>query len=165
MTPQDGMRGDVPPRTISWRQPECQAAAVNGALIVLAPAALALYMDFKWTAIRPTPPAVPSSALRVLPVLLWLLPVSFLVVWRTYVHACAYRRKPTTVWRGPAESGAVAAWIALILLVPATAPSWGSQPFLFVVAYVAFYVGAALLAGLGVGLLLAATGLLVLYFL
>jgi hypothetical protein len=146
-----------------WRQPECQAAAVNGALILLAPAVGAVYMDYTWTAVRPSPTTVLSSALSVLPVLLWLVPGSLLVGWRTYVHACAYRRKPTTVWRGPAEGAAVAAWIALILLVPATAPSWGSQPVSFVVAYIGFYVAAAALAGLALGLLTAATALLVLH--
>jgi hypothetical protein len=146
-----------------WRQPECQAAAVNGALILLAPAVLAVYMDYTWTAVRAAPSAVLSSVLRVLPVLVWALPVSLLFGWRTYVHACAYRRKPTTVWRGPAEGAAVAAWIALILLVPATAPSWGSQPLSFVVAYIGFYVAAAALAGLALGLLTAATALLVLH--
>lgn len=117
--------------TPRWHQPECQVAALNGALILLAPAVGAAYGDYTWTAVRPSPPTVLSSAVSALPVLLGLVPVSLLVAWRTYVHACAYRRKPTTAWRGPVESAVLGGGIALMLLVPATALSWGRQPFLF----------------------------------
>ena len=163
MTPEDTVPRNLGQYTAPrWRSPACQAAALNGALILLAPAVGVAYGDYTWTAVRPFPPTVLSSAVSALPYF-GLAPVSLLVAWRTYVHACAYRRKPTTAWRGPVESAAIGGGIALMLLVPATALSWGRQPSSLVIAYIAFYVGAAALAGLVLGLVLAATALLVLH--
>ncbi len=163
VSPEDPVPRNPAQRTTRrWRQPEHQAAALNGALILIVPAVWLAYGDYTWEGGRPTPPTVLSSAVRALPVLLWLAPVSLLVAWRTYVHACAYRLKPITVLRGPVESAAISGGIALMLMVRATALSWSRQPFYLVIAYIAFYVGATALAGLVWGLLLAATALLVL---
>lgn len=145
-----------------WRNPEVQAAAMNGALILVVPAAWAAYLDYTWDAVRPFPATVVSSAVRALPVMLALTPVSLLVVWRTYVHARAYRIKPLSVWRGPCEAAAIAGGLALLVMVPATAATWSREPSLLVIEYIAFYVIATALVGLTLGVVLAATAMLVL---
>ena len=95
-----------------------------------------------------------------LPVLLILAPVSLAVAWRTYVHARAFRVKPTTVWRGPFESAGVGGGIALLIMTRATAATWGREPFHLIILYIAVYVAVAALAGLVLGLVLAAAALL-----
>ena len=98
----DSSMEDVRTRRIGPRsgEPEFQAAVLNGALILVAPAAWAAYVDYTWDAVRPFQPTLFSSAVSALPVLLGLASVSLLVVWRSYVHASAYRVKPIALWRG-----------------------------------------------------------------
>ena len=143
-----------------WRQPEFTAAVLNGGLVLLLPAIWAGYLDYTWTAVRPSPPTLLSSAVSALPVLVILAPVSLAVACRTFVHARAFRVKPTTVWRGPVESAAVGGGIALLIMIPATALTWGREPFHLVVLYIAIYVAVTALAGLVLGLVLAAAALL-----
>ena len=156
----------IPPLSTSepWpRQPELKAAALNGGLILLLPPIWAAYLIYTSTAVRPSPATLLSSAASAFPVMLGLAPVSLVVAWRTYVHARAFRLRTITVWRGPVESAAIGGGIALLLMVRATAVSWGQQPFYLIIAYIAFYVGATALAGFVLGLVLAATALLVLH--
>jgi hypothetical protein len=146
-----------------WRKPEFHAAVLNGALILLVPPALAAYGDYTWEVARPLQPTLFSSVARTLPILLGLAPLALLVMWRSYVHAHAYRVNPLTVWRGPVESAAIAGGLALFVMVSGTAGTWSREPFLLVVAYIAFYVGATALVGLVLGLVLAATALVALH--
>lgn len=148
---------------LKWREPEFQAAVLNGALILLVPTALAAYRDYTWEVARPFQPTLFSSVVRTLPILLGLAPVTLLVMWRSYVHAHAYRVEPLTVWRGPVESAGIAGGLALLVMFSGTAGTWSREPFLLVVAYIAVYVGATALAGLVLGLVLAATALLALH--
>jgi hypothetical protein len=80
------------------------------------------------------------------------------------VNARRYLVQASTVWRGPVEAAAIGGGIALTITVRATAVTWFREPPHFVVAYIGFYVTAAALAGLVVGLVLAGTALLVLTF-
>ena len=129
---------------------------------MLAPTIAAARTIYTSTAVRPSPPTVLSSMIEALPVALGLAPVALLVGWRTYNHARRYRRNHFTAWRGPAESAAFAGAIALLVMARATAATWAREPAHLVIAYIAFYVGATALVGLCVGLVLAATALLVL---
>jgi hypothetical protein len=143
-----------------WRQAEFQAALFNAALVLFGPAAFAAYLDYTWDGgVRPSPPTVLSSTLRALPVAVFCVPVSLWVCWRTSVHARAYRRKPSTVWRGPLESAATGGAIAFALLLPATLPTFAREPFYLVLGYITFYVVATALVGLGLGIFLAASAL------
>ena len=144
-------------------QPEWQAAALNSVLTVIVPAAFAAYLDYTSEAVRPTPPTPLSSAIGALPMLLGLAPVALLIFWRTYVHACEYRVTPFALWRGPAESAAIAGGIALIVMVSATMATWSRQPAFRVVAYIAVYVVGAAFVGLVLGVVLAVTALSVLH--
>jgi hypothetical protein len=143
-----------------WRQPAFRAAVLNGGLILLVPSLWAAYLNYTWTAVRPFPPTVISSAVSAVPVLFVLAPVSLVVAWRTYVHARAFCVKPTTVWRGPVESAALGGGIALLIMIRATAATWGREPFHLVILYIAFYVAATAWAGLVLGLVLAGAALL-----
>ena len=147
-----------------WRsQPEFIAAALNGSLILFGPMIVAAIAIYTSTAVRPSPPTVLSSMIEALPMALGLIPAALLVGWRTYIHALAYRRNRLTVWRGPAESAAIAGVIAFLVMAGATAAAWAREPPTLVIAYISFYVGATALVGLAVGLILAATALLVLH--
>jgi hypothetical protein len=147
---------------ITWRDPAVQAAAVNGALILLVPAMAATYGDYTSDAVRPFPPSVLSSALRALPVILAFTPIAMLVVWRSYVHARAYRIRPRSVWRGPCEAAAIAGGLALLVMLFATAGTWRREPPVLVVEYIAIYVVATALVGFALGIILAITALIVL---
>ena len=155
---QPGAQGLEPRPT----RPEFKAAVFNGALICLGQTVWVAYVICTSTAVRPSPPTLLSSALAALPALLALAPISLLVGWRTYVHARAFRLKQGSPWRGPFESAAIAGGIALLIMVRATALTWMSQPFYLVIAYILFYVGATAMAGFVLGIILAAT-LLVIY--
>jgi hypothetical protein len=145
---------------ITWRDPAVQAAVVNGALILLVPAILATYGDYTSDAVRPFPPSVLSSALRVLPVILPLTAIAMLVVWRSYAHARAYRIRPLSAWRGPCEAAAIAGGLALLVMLVATAGTWRREPPVEVVEYIAIYVVATALLGLTLGIGLALTAML-----
>jgi hypothetical protein len=149
---------------IRWRKPEAQAALLNGALVLIGPAVWATYADYTWDAVRPLQPTMFSSAVGALPVLLAFTPVSLLVVWRSYVHAVAYRTRPLSVWRGPCEAAAIAGGLALLVILSATAATWTREPSVLVIQYIAFYVIATALVGLMLGVVLAATAMLVLRF-
>lgn len=144
-------------------QPEWQAAALNGVLTLVVPAAFAAWLDYTSEAVRPTPPTPLSSAIRALPVLLGLAPVALLIFWRTYVHARAYRVTRSALWRGPAESAGLAGGIALIVMVSGTMATWSRQPAVLVASYIAVYVVGTALVGLVLGVVLAATALSVLH--
>lgn len=144
-------------------QPEGRAATVNAALVLLAPVAFLAYADYTMDAVRPYTPTLLTSFARAVPGLLGAAPIAALVAWRTYAHARAYRQNPRTVWRGPVESAAVGAAIALVILVRATAGTWAREPAHLVAAYIGFYVGATALAGLLLGLVLAASALAVVH--
>ena len=146
-----------------WRHAEFQAATVNAALVVFVPAVAAAYGDYTWDAVRPSPPTVFSSSLRALPFAVFCIPVALWVAWRTHFHAQAYRRRPSTLWRGPLESAATGGVLALAVLFPATLPTWSREPYYLVLAYIAFYVVATALVGLALGLVLAASALAVLH--
>lgn len=147
----------------NWRKPEVQAAVLNGALILIAPAVFAAYLDYTWDAVRPVQPTVFSSAVRALPALLAFAPVSLLVAWRSYVHARAYRMNPLTVWHGPCEAAGIAGGLALLVMLSGTAGTWSREPSLLIIAYIAFYVVATALVGLILGVVLAASAMLVLH--
>jgi len=147
---------------ITWRDPAVQAAAVNGALILLVPAMAATYGDYTSDAVRPFPPSVLSSALRALPVILAFTPIAMLVAWRSYVHARACRIRPRSAWRGPCEAAAIAGGLALLVMLFATAGTWRREPPVRVVEYIGFYVVATTLVGLMLGIILAITALIVL---
>ena len=144
-------------------QPEWQAAALNGVLTLLVPAAFSAYLDYTSEAVRPTSPTPLSPALRALPVLVGLAPVALLIFWRTYVHARAYRVTRSGLWRGPAESAGIAGGIALIVMVSATRATWSRQPAFRVVSYIAVYGVGTAFVGLVLGVVLAATALSVLH--
>jgi hypothetical protein len=144
-------------------EPEWQAAALNGVLTVIVPAAFAAYLDYTSDAVRPIQPTPLSSAARALPVLLGLVPVALLIVWRTYVHAREYRLTRSALWRGPAESAGIAGGIALIVMVSGTMATWSRQPAVLVVSYIAVYVAGTAFVGLVLGVVLAATALSVLH--
>ncbi len=146
----------------SRRQPEFKAAVFNGGLILLVPVIWSVYLVYTDTAVHPSPPTLLSSAVAVLPALFFLAPVAILVAWRTYVHARAYRLT-STLWRGPVESTAIGGGIALMIMIPATAGAWAREPFYLVIVYNAFYVGATAVVGLVLGLILAATAVLVIH--
>ena len=149
-------------RLVSWRNPEVQAAVLNGALVLLGPAVWAAYTDYMWDAVRPSEPTPFSAAIRALPVMLALSPFSMLVIWRSYVHARAYRIRPSSVWRGPCEAAAIAGGLALLVMLAATAWTWSSEPSVLIFEYISFYVIATALVGLMIGVVLAATAMLVL---
>jgi len=155
---------DAPSRDTEtrWRNPKVQAAVLNGALVLVGPAVWAAYTDYTWDAVRPFQPTVFSSAIRALPVMLAFTPVSLLVVWRSYVHARAYRIRPLSVWRGPCEAAAIAGGLALLAMIWATAGTWSREPSLLIIEYIAFYVIATAVVGLIIGVVLAATAMLVL---
>ena len=149
-----------------WHQTAGRAAIVNAALIVLVPFAFLTYADYISDAVRPVPRTLPMAAgyavrtlITVLPI---LLPLSFFVGWRTYVHARAYRERRASVWRGPLESAAVAGGIALLVMLRMTMPVWTSRPPLLLAGYISFYVIGTAIAGLLLGMMLASTALLVL---
>lgn len=150
-------------QTALWLRPEWQAAALNGVLVLLVPTVWSAYLDYTWEGGRPKPSTLVSSAIGSLPVLLGFVPVALLVLWRTYVHARAYRLTRSGLWRGPAESAGIAGGIALTVMILQTTATWSREPFLLVLAYIAFYVGATALVGLVLGVLLAATALFVLH--
>jgi hypothetical protein len=149
-------------RPVQRDNPAWIAALVNGSLILLAPTIVAAAAIYGSDAVRPVPPTALSSIVGALPVALALSPIALLAAWRTYVHAHAYRLTHRHGWRGPLESALIAGSVAALLMLRAMAATWGRQPFHLVAAYVGFYVGATALAGLAVGLTLAATALLVL---
>jgi len=151
-------RGSEAP--ISWRDPAVQAAALNGALVLVVPAMLLAYGDYTWDAVRPFPPSVLSSAFRALPVVAALSPVSMLVIWRSYVHARAYRIRPVSAWRGPCEAAAIAGGLALVVMLLATAGTWTREPPVQIVEYIAIYVVATALLALALGIGLALTAML-----
>ncbi len=145
-----------------WRESAVQAALVSGAVVLIAPLAFLIYVDYTSNAVRPYPPAIWRSALNALPVLVVTIPVTLLVEWRTYVHALAYRIRPIASWRGPLEAGAIAGGMALLLMLLMTVGTWARQPAGLVAAYIGFYVVATAVVGLLLGLLLAGVALLVL---
>ena len=147
----------------SWRQPEFQAAALNAALILIVPGVWSAYLDYTWDAVRPSAPTIITSAIKALPIVALLLPISLLVAWRSHFHARAYRINRRTVWRGPLESAAIAGGLALLVMLRATAHTWSRQPADLVVVYIGFYVGATAALVLVLGLLLAGTALLVIH--
>jgi hypothetical protein len=146
----------------SWRNPEVQAAVLNGALVLFGPAMWAAYTDYMWDAVRPFESTVFSSAIRALPVMLALSPFSMLVIWRSYVNARAYRIRPSSVWRGPCEAAAIAGGLALLVMLAATARTWSREPSVLIIEYISFYVIATALVGLMVGIVLAVTAILIL---
>jgi hypothetical protein len=148
---------------LSWRDPEFQAAAITGVLILIVPLVVGTYLDYTWDAVRPFQPTVLSSAIRTLPIVAGLIPVAMLVGWRSYAHARRYRVRRSTVWQGPLESAAIAGGIALLVMLATTAHIWHRQPIHLVVGYIGIYVGATALVGLLLGLVLAAIALLVLH--
>ena len=147
----------------SWRQPEFQAAALNAAIILIGPGVWSAYLDYTWDAVRPSAPTLFSSAIKALPIVALLLPISLLVAWRSHFHARAYRMNRSSVWRGRFESAAIAGGLALLVMLRATALTWSRQPAHLVVAYIGFYVGATAAVGRVLGLRLTATALLVLH--
>lgn len=107
-----------------WRESAVQAALVNGALMLLTPVAVVIYADYSSDALRPYSQTL-RAVLNALPALVLTVPVAFLVAWRTYVHARAYRIRPVAAWRGPVESTAIAGGIALIVMLRMTAAPFG----------------------------------------
>ena len=144
------------------REPAIQAALTNGALVLIATLALLIYVDYTFDVVRPYPPAIWRAALNALPVFVVTIPVSLLVAWRTYIHALAYRIRPTAAWRGLLEAAAIPGGLALLLMLQVTVATWARRPAGLVVAYIAFYVVATALVGLLLGLLFAGVALLVL---
>ncbi len=153
----DARGGDA---TITWRDPAVQAAALNGALVLVVPAVCLAYADYTWDAVRPLPPSLLSSAFRALPVVAPLIPVSMLVIWRSYVHARSYRITPLSAWRGPCEAAAIAGGLALLVMLFATAGTWKRESPVLVVEYIGIYVVATALMGLMLGIGLALTAML-----
>ena len=139
------------------------AAVLNGSLIVCVPIFMSGVAMYTSTAVRPIPQTLPSYILEALPVMLALAPVALLVGWRTYIHARAYRRNRLTLWRGPAESAAIAGAIALLVMARLTTATFARKPLHLVLAYISFYVGATALVGLAVGLVLTASALVALH--
>jgi hypothetical protein len=152
-------------RPARWRSPESQAAITNGAVAVLVPTVLAAITAYRSTAVRPVAPTIFSVSIGALPILVAVAPIGLVTMWRTYVHASAYRQRRRTVWRGALECTAVWGGIALMLLILATARAgtWSREPSSLVLAYVGLYAGIAALVGLAMGLTLTATALLVLH--
>jgi len=155
------MMADGVPIWRRWRESAVQAALVNGALMLLTPVVVVIYADYSSDAVRPSSQTL-RAVLNALPALLLTVPVAFLVAWRTYVHARAYRIRPVTAWRGPFESTAIAGGIALVVMLRITAATWARQPAGLVAGYIAFYVVGTAVVGLVLGLLLAGVALLVL---
>src|SRR5262249_4095064 len=76
--------------------------------------------------------------------------------WRTLVHARRYREQRGGGWRGVIEAGAVGLFIALVVLARGIVTRPREAP-----PYVVVYGGAALLIGLGVGVILRFTAIFV----
>jgi hypothetical protein len=141
-----------------------RAAAVNAALFALVPVAVLGVSDYTADVFRPVPRTVLASAAYAGRTLAFLFPVSLFVGWRTFVNARGYCAGTTSVWRGPFESAATAAAIALIVVVMSTGDGFWTRPASVVAAaipayilYTGFYVVASAFVGLLIGLLLAAT--------
>ena len=145
------------------REPEFQAAVVNGVLILLLVPVAAFYSYSTSDAVSPVGVAFRSALAITALGLLLVAPVAFVAALRTYVHARSYRINPATVWRGPGESAAIFGGIALLLMVRATAANWSLFPFYQVIGYIAFYVAATAIVGFVFGLALAGVALLVIH--
>ena len=139
-----------------------RAALVNGAVVLIAPLAFLIYVEYTPAPFGPYPQTILRAVLNALPILVWTIPITLVVTWRTYVHARAYRIRPIAAWRGPLEAMAIAGGIALLLMLRMTVFTWARPPAGLVVAYIGFYVVATAVVGLLLGLLLAGVALLVL---
>jgi hypothetical protein len=146
-----------------WREPAVQAAIVNAAMIVIVPVAWLWYVDYTSEVVRSRPTSVWLSGIQVLPVLLACGAIAPLIAWRTYVHARAYRVRKIAAVRGPLEVSAIAGAMALVLMLGASAQTWGRRPAPLIVAYIAAYVIGTALVGLLIALVFAATALMVLH--
>ena len=144
------------------RHPEIVAAAVNGLLTLLLPAApilaMALGIIGTSSAVRPQEASQFRDAVGLLlmagPT---MLPLATVAAWRTWVHAVRWRQRGTRGWQGVAEGGALGLFVALLKLAgPTILRPKDAPPYLIV------YGGLALVVGLAIGLLLRITAVLVL---
>ena len=145
------------------RHPEVVAAAVNGLLTLLLPAApiLPMAMGLGGANSSPVRPSDASQFRDVVHLLLMagpaMLPLAMVAAWRTWVHARRWRERGTRGWQGVAEGGALGLVVALLILaVPTIMRPKDAPPYLVV------YGGLALIVGLVIGFLLRITAVLVL---
>ena len=147
------------------RRPEGPAAIVNGLLVLLLPPLLSVIARYVFeghsntsVTVRASDASAMMDALRgFMGVEVFLLPFAIFAGWRTAVHARRWLECRSSGWQGVGESGATAACLALLVLTPGIVRRPTEAP-----PYVLFYGGAALAAGLIVGLVLRTTALLVL---
>lgn len=149
------------------RRPEDVAAVTNGLIVLLAPVAVFVIMGLTFSpdavsdgstsvvARDPDRAAVLASIVGTL--LFTLTTFAAIAAWRTHVHARRWLEKGDRAWRGVVEAGLVGFGVALVVLGRGIVTRPLEAP-----PYVIVYGGAAMLAGLIVGLVLRFTALLVL---
>jgi len=145
------------------RHPDRTVAIVNGLIVMSLPLALwvltSLFRVDSNTGVTVRPPGshIQSMALNLFSMEAPLLPFATLAGWRSSVYARRWRDEQDQGWRGVAEAGACGLSVALVVLAPGIATKPAEA-----LPYIISYGGAALVAGLLVGLLLRMTALLVL---
>jgi hypothetical protein len=145
------------------RRPETAAAAVNGLLVLLLPPLVFMAV----AAARANPgsttvhPAGWSPGLAVIQAFIafatTMCPFALLAAWRTWVYATRWRDRGDSGWRAVAEAGTIGLAIPLLVLSPGIVTRPMEAP-----PYVIVYGGFGLIIGLGLGLLLRTTAIVVL---
>ena len=148
------------------RRPENVAAAVNGIVVMLAPAMLLILPALFRSNISGTSsyvtapdPAGISARIDAFPWMMFaaVAPFAAIAAWRTRVHAMRWRTAGVSGWQGVAEASVLGLLVALGVLAPGIIYKPEQAP-----PYVIFYGGAALILGLMTGLLLRFTALIAL---
>lgn len=148
------------------RRPENVAAAVNGIIVMLAPALLmilpALFrsnINDSSSYVTAPDPAGLAGRIAEFPWMMFaaVAPFAAVAAWRTRVHAVRWRTAGGTGWQGVAEGGALGLLVALGVLSPGIihTPEQAAP-------YVIVYGSAALILGLLAGVLLRFTALVAL---
>jgi hypothetical protein len=144
-------------------RPELLAAIVNTLLVLAVPVALYVAAVMAFTTSNVARARVSTNfeffVRTIFEVGLFFTPFVTLAAvsgWRTLVHARRYCEQHGGGWQGVAEAGAVGLFIALVVLARGIITRPRDAP-----PYVVVYGGAALLIGLGIGLVLRFTAILV----
>src|SRR5215475_5272409 len=101
------------------------AAAVNGAVVLLLPALLVLFLSVyqvivpsKGTTVHANPLSPVVSAIEAsIFGAVFMLPLALVAAWRTWVHATRWQEQERTLW-GVAGAGALGALVVIAMLAP-----------------------------------------------